>query len=138
MQLGDNGQSMMLGGLDIDGNDCYSELSEICMKASLELNLIDPKINLRVNSKTPKERYVFATQMTKMGMGFPQYNNDDIIIPGLIKAGYAPEDAYNYSVAACWEYIVPNSFDYPNVRTMNFPLAVNSIILFLYLRNYFI
>lgn len=128
VQLGDNGQSMMLGGLDIDGNDCYNELSEICMNASLELNLIDPKINLRVSKKTPKERYAFATRMTKMGMGFPQYNNDDVIIPGLIKAGYAPEDAYNYSVAACWEYIVPNSFDYPNVRTMNFPLAVNNVV----------
>lgn len=128
VQLGDNGQSMMLGGIDINGVDCYNELSQICMEASLELNLIDPKINLRVSSKTPKERYVFATKMTKMGLGFPQYNNDDIVIPGLIKLGYAPEDAYNYSVAACWEYIVPGSFDYPNVRTMNFPLVVNNAV----------
>ena len=128
MQVGDNGQSMMLGGLNIEGEDCYNELSEICMKASMELNLIDPKINLRVSSKTPKERYVFATEMTKMGLGFPQYNNDDIVIPGLIKLGYAPEDAYNYSVAACWEYIVPDSYDYPNIRALNFPLAVNNAL----------
>ncbi len=128
VQQGDNGQSMMLGGLNEDGSDGFNELSEMCMKASLELNLIDPKINLRVSRKTSKERYILGTQMTKQGLGFPQYNNDDVIIPGLIKLGYAPKDAYNYSVAACWEYIVPDSFDYPNVRTMNFPLVVNNAV----------
>ena len=128
VQQGDNGQSLMLGGFDIDGKDCFNELSEICMTASMELNIIDPKINLRVGKNTPFQRYILGTQMTKMGLGFPQYNNDDIIIPGLIKLGYSPEDAHNYSVAACWEYIVPNNFDYPNVRTVNFPLAVNNAV----------
>lgn len=128
VQQGDNGQSLMLGGFDMTGKDCYNELSQICMKASMELNIIDPKINLRVGKNTPKERYILGTQMTKMGLGFPQYNNDDIIIPGLIALGYSPADAHNYSVAACWEYIVPDNHDFPNVRTMNFPLAVNNAV----------
>lgn len=72
-QFGDNGQSMVLGGYDKDGNDMYNELSELCMNASLELNIIDPKINLRVNKTTPIERYEFATKLTKNGLGFPQY-----------------------------------------------------------------
>ena len=46
MQQGDNGQSIVLGGLNIDGKDCFNLLSEICLKASLNLRLIDPKINL--------------------------------------------------------------------------------------------
>ena len=33
---------------------------------------------------------------TKKGLGFPQYCNDDIVIPGLIKLGYAPKDAHDY------------------------------------------
>lgn len=128
IQKGDNGQSIMLGGYDMDGNDCFNPLSKICMDASMELKLIDPKINLRVSKKTPIERLIYATEMTKLGLGFPQYNNDDIVIPGLIMHGYSPEEAHNYSVAACWEFIVPDSRDIPNIETMNFPRVINEVI----------
>ena len=134
VQLGDNGQSMMLGGRNFDGSNCFNELSKICMEASMELNLIDPKINLRVDKNTPMSIYRLGTQMTKLGLGFPQYCNDDIVIPGLIKLGYTPEDAHNYSVAACWEFIVPDSYDVPNISTMNFPKVVNDAV-FKYLKN---
>jgi formate C-acetyltransferase len=128
VQQGDNGQSLMLGGFDANGNDMFNALSEICMKASMELNLIDPKINLRVSKKTPFSRLLMGTEMTKLGLGFPQYNNDDIVVPGLIALGYSPEDAYNYSVAACWEFIVPDASDVPNIKTMNFPKVVNNTL----------
>ena len=72
MQQGDNGQSMVLGGLNPDGTDSYNLLSELCLKASLELKVIDPKINLRVNKNTPQETYVLGTRLTKQGLGFPQ------------------------------------------------------------------
>lgn len=125
VQQGDNGQSMVLGGYDERGNDCYNELSEAIMNASLELCLIEPKINLRVSKKTPFDRLLFATKLTKKGLGFPQYCNDDIVIPGLMKLGYSKEDAHDYAVAACWEYICSGKgADVPNIGTMNFPLAV--------------
>ena len=56
VQQGDNGQAMMLGGCDKDGNDAYNRLSELCLDASGELLVIDPKINLRVNKNTPHDR----------------------------------------------------------------------------------
>ncbi len=129
VQQGDNGQSMMLGGCDKDGNDAFSDFSRLCMEASLELSLIDPKINLRVNKNTPDEVYEFATLLTKQGMGFPQYCNDDIVIPGLVKLGYSLEDARDYTVAACWEFIIPaKGMDWPNIATMNFPLVVEKAV----------
>ena len=128
VQQGDNGQSLMLGGYNMDGNDCFNDLSELCMQASMELNLIDPKINLRVSKKTPIELLRKGTEMTKLGLGFPQYNNDDVVIPGLIQMGYAPEDAYDYSVAACWEFIVPDAYDVPNIKALNFPKIVNETL----------
>ena len=129
IQQGDNGMSMVLGGTDANGNDRYNRLSELCIKASAELCLIDPKINLRVDKRTPIERLEFATELTKKGLGFPQYCNDDVVIPGLIKLGYAPEDAYDYTVAACWEFIIPNkSFDVPNIGKVNFPRAVEKAV----------
>ncbi|MBQ8551460.1 MAG: pyruvate formate-lyase [Clostridia bacterium] len=129
IQQGDNGQSMVLGGYDKDGNDMYNELSELCMEASLELSLIDPKINLRVNKTTSDSRYEYATKLTKKGLGFPQYCNDDIVVPFLIAHGYEEKDALDYTVAACWEHIVPNcAADTPNKGTMDFPGAVNRAV----------
>ena len=125
-QQGDNGQSMMLGGTDLEGKDCYNELSELCLRASGELKLIDPKINLRVNEHTPLSVFEEGSRLTKAGLGFPQYSNDDVVIDGLIKLGYAPEDAVNYVVAACWEFIIPAvGDDVANIGALNLPLAVD-------------
>ena len=129
IQVGDNGQSMVLGGFDGEGKSMYNELSRLCITASLELKVIDPKINLRVGKNTPIEVYEFATRLTKAGLGFPQYCNDDVVVPGLMKLGYDREDALNYSVAACWEFIVPNcGADVPNHSHMDFPAVINRAI----------
>ncbi|MDR0641824.1 MAG: hypothetical protein LBG07_05110 [Treponema sp.] len=125
IQQGDNGQSIVLGGLNSDGSDSYNELSELCLTASLELRLIDPKINLRVNRNTPVERYYQGSILTKQGLGFPQYANDDIVVEALKRWGYTEADAYNYVVAACWEFIVPGTgMDIVNINALSFARAV--------------
>jgi pyruvate-formate lyase len=129
MQQGDNGQSMVLGGMDRNGCCAYNLLSEMCLDASLDLKLIDPKINLRVSSETPLHIFGSATLLTKQGLGFPQYNNDDIVIPGLIDLGYDIEDARDYTVAACWEFIIPGSgMDIPNIGALSFLKVINHSI----------
>jgi formate C-acetyltransferase len=130
VQQGDNGQSMMLGGVDESGNDAYNELSEICLRTSHRLGLIDPKINLRVSSGTPIERFVEATRLTGAGLGFPQYSNDDVVIPALEKLGYETKDARNYTVAACWEFIIPGlGMEIPNIGALSYPEAVEKAML---------
>lgn len=125
MQQGDNGQSLVLGGTDADGNDTYNELSDLCLQASLELKLIDPKINLRVNRFTTHARYVRGTQLTKQGLGFPQYSNDDVVLKALRQWGYEEKDAINYVVAACWEFIIPGrAMDIPNIAALSFADAL--------------
>ncbi len=129
VQQGDNGQSMMLGGVDEDGNDVFNLLSELCLKASYNNKLIDPKINLRVSKATPAERYTEATKLTKAGLGFPQYPNDDVVIPALEKLGYEHKDAANYTVAACWEFIIPHvGMDVANISALSFPAVVDTAL----------
>ena len=128
-QQGDNGQSMVLGGIDVQGNDCYNELSVLCLRASGELRLIDPKINLRVNNNTPLEVYEEGSKLTRVGLGFPQYSNDDVVIPGLVEMGYDYEDAVNYVVAACWEFIIPGlGDDTVNLCALNVAGSVDKAI----------
>ncbi|HNX35280.1 MAG TPA: pyruvate formate lyase family protein [Kiritimatiellia bacterium] len=129
VQQGDNGQSCMLGGVDKSGKDAFNALSRLCLKASCELKVIDPKINLRVSSATPLAVLEDATQLTKQGLGFPQYANDDIVIPALVRLGYALEDARDYTVAACWEFIIPGcGMDIPNIGAVSFPAVVDHVL----------
>ena len=121
VQQGDNGQSVMLGGVTRDGKPAFNALSRLCLKACGELKLVDPKINLRVDKSTPDEIFEAGTELTKQGLGFPQYANDDVVIPALQRWGYALEDARDYSVAACWEFLIPGcGMDINNIDAVSF------------------
>ena len=121
VQQGDNGQSMMLGGVTRDGKPAFNALSRLCMKACGELKLVDPKINLRVDKSTPLEVYEAGTELTAKGLGFPQYANDDVVIPALQKWGYELEDARDYVTAACWEFVIPRcGMDIDNIDAVSF------------------
>lgn len=129
VQQGDNGQSMVLGGMDENGNEVFNLLSKLCLKASENLLMIDPKINLRVNKNTPLEVYELGTRLTKAGLGFPQYSNDDVVVDGLLKLGYDLEDARNYAIAACWEFIIPKvGADVANIGAVSLPKVVDVAI----------
>lgn len=126
VQQGDNGQSMVLGGMDENGAEAFNLLSELCMEASKNLLMIDPKINLRVSGNTPLRTYELGSELTKAGLGFPQYSNDDVVIDGLIGLGYAPQDAREYVVAACWEFIIPKvGADVANIGALSFPKVID-------------
>lgn len=126
VQQGDNGQSLVLGGSDGKGGEISNDLTLMALKASKDNLLIDPKINLRVSPKTPMETFILGTELTKAGLGFPQYSNDDIVIPYLEKLGYDKEDAQDYVTAACWEFIIPNvGMDIPNIKALSFPLVID-------------
>ena len=124
VQQGDNGQSVMLGGRTraaAGGGCAFNALSRLCLKACGELKLVDPKINLRVDKQTPIDIYELGTALTKEGLGFPQYANDDVVIPALVKWGYDPDDALDYSVAACWEFLIPGcGMDINNIDAVSF------------------
>lgn len=126
VQQGDNGQSMVLGGIDADGNSVFGLLSELCLKASKNLMMIDPKINIRVSRDTPQSVYELGSELTRAGLGFPQYSNDDVVIDGLCKLGYDRADAINYTTAACWEFIIPGvGGDVANIAALSFPKVID-------------
>ena len=130
IQQGDNGQSLMLGGIKKDGTDGVNELTRMTLRVGCELSLIDPKINLRINKDTDLELLSLATKMTRKGLGFPQYSNDDVVIPALVKHGYSLEDARDYSVAACWEFLIPGKgMEIVNVGAVSMPKAVHESLL---------
>ena len=48
------------------------------------------------------------------------------MIPGLLRLGYEPEDAADYAIAACWEFIIPRvGADVANIGALSFPKVVD-------------
>ena len=83
-----------------------------------------------MNKDTPIELYELCTELTKQGLGFPQYANDDVVIPALVEMGYDVQDARNYTVAACWEFIIPGvAMDIPNIGAVSHAELVRNVIL---------
>jgi formate C-acetyltransferase len=129
VQQGDNGQSLTLGGVTPGGEPGVNELTRMVLSVSRDLELIDPKINLRVSGETDLELLSLATELTRIGLGFPQYSNDDIVIPALAAHGYELEDGRDYVVAACWEFIIPGrGMEIVNIGAVSFPAAVDQAI----------
>jgi pyruvate-formate lyase len=126
MQQGDNGQTLTVGGVDRDGKDAENELTRLVLRVSRDLALIDPKINLRISPRSSLDLLCLASELTREGLGFPQYSNDEVVIPGLVTHGYRLEDARDYTVAACWEFIVPGKgMDLVNIGALSFPAAAD-------------
>jgi formate C-acetyltransferase len=130
VQQGDNGQSLMLGGTTRDGTCADNILTAMVLRVARDVNMIDPKINLRVTPNTDLALLELAAELTRKGLGFPQYSNDAVVIPGLLAHGYELADARDYTVAACWEYIIPGKgVEVVNIGAVSFPYAVNDAIL---------
>lgn len=126
IQQGDNGQSLMLGGVKRDGSCAVNPLTGMVLRVARGVAMIDPKINLRLTANTDLALLEQAARLTEIGLGFPQYSNDDVVIPGLIANGYAPEDARDYSVAACWEFVIPGwGMEIVNIGALSMPASVD-------------
>lgn len=129
VQRGDNGQSLMLGGCRADGTDGVNLLTRLCLETVAQTAMIDPKINLRITKDMDLELLVVASGLTRMGLGFPQYTNDEVVIPALQRAGYELEDARDYTVAACWEFIIPGKgMELVNTGAVSLPACVDQAI----------
>ncbi len=129
VQQGDNGQSLTLGGVTPSGDSAVNELTRMVLRVSRDLAMIDPKINLRISAQTDLDLLGLATELTRIGLGFPQYSNDDVVIPALVSHGYTLEDARDYVVAACWEFIIPGrGMEVVNIGAVSFPAAVDQAI----------
>jgi len=127
---GDTGQAVILGGLEKSrGEDASNELTYMFLKIAKELKQVDPKIVLRVHSKTPEKLWKESLALLKLGLGYPLYASDDVIIPSLKSFGYDSEDAIDYVVSACWEPLIPGkSFELNNVCRINFLHCLESSV----------
>lgn len=126
--MGDTGQVIILGGNEEDGTYFYNDLTILFIKVINELQLPDPKILLRVSSKTPQILFDESVRTINSGVGSPLLSNDDVVINEMIDFGYDKEDAYNYVVSACWEpSAVGKGLEQNNINFINFLKPLNRL-----------
>ncbi len=94
-----------IGGVDpLTGDDACNPVTSMVLESLARLSLHDPTISLRVNKNTPDALWALALETsTKVG-GLPLFQNDDVIIPGVVKElGFTLEDARDYAIIGCQE-----------------------------------
>ena len=121
MLMGDTGQIIVIGKTGLNGEYLYNDLSVLIMQIIKELSFPDPKVLLRVNKNTPDEILDLAIDCIASGVGSPLLANDEVIIQRLIDFGIDKNDAYEYTVSACWEPLIGGkSVSLNNMTTFNF------------------
>jgi formate C-acetyltransferase len=119
--LGQNTQTITIGGIDPNGNDAVNELSYLFLDAYEKIKVFSTDLSVRIHRKTPEKFFKHALEVYRSTSGIAFYN-DDIIIPGLEKAGYTLRDARNYVIIGCVEPSGQgNSFAATGRMFMNLP-----------------
>jgi formate C-acetyltransferase len=122
--IGNTYQHTTIGGVDPDtGEDATNPVTYMVLETIGRLGLHDPTISLRVNKSTPNELWDCALETTKHVGGLPLFQNDDVIIPGLMRElGFELRDARDYAVIGCQE-ITGSGNDYPAANGVSPPHA---------------
>lgn len=96
-------QNLIAGGQDKEGLDATNDLSFMTIQATMHVFLPQPSFSVRIWNKTPHDFMIKAAELTRTGIGFPAYYNDEVIIPALVSRGLTLEDARDYNIIGCVE-----------------------------------
>ena len=119
--LGDTGQVIILGGNDEQGNYFCNQLTYAFISAMKKNRFPDPKLVLRVSSKTPEDLLGLSVECIATGVGYPLLANDDVVISALLDYDYSLEDASDYVTSACWEPLAyGKGFGRGNLTNINY------------------
>jgi formate C-acetyltransferase len=105
-------QNVTIGGTDSEGRDAVNPLSYLILRSVAEMRLTQPNLSVRYHSNISEDFLLRCVEVIEKGFGMPAFNNDEIVVPELIKLGVSPEDAHDYSAIGCIEIAVPGKWGY--------------------------
>lgn len=136
--VGNTYQHTTIGGVDPQtGKDASNPVTYMVLDSIARLRVHDPTISLRINKDTPSDLWDLALRTSMVCGGLPLFQNDDVIIPGLIRElGFTLEDARDYCIIGCQE-IVGAGNDYAAANGVSPPYASihHSVVLDMAINN---
>ncbi|MBM3289692.1 MAG: hypothetical protein FJY92_06030, partial [Candidatus Hydrogenedentes bacterium] len=98
------GQLITLGGCGPDGDDSANDLTYLCLDVIEEMNLLEPKPNIRLHAKTPDKLMRRICGMLAKSQGAPfLLNFDENSMRGLRWEGVPERDLWDYAPVGCLE-----------------------------------
>jgi formate C-acetyltransferase len=98
------GQLITLGGMDADGEDASNDLTYLMLDVIEDLNMLEPKPNIRVHAKTPDRLLERIVEMLANAQGSPfLINFDENAIEGLRWQGLPEDRLWDYAPVGCLE-----------------------------------
>ena len=86
------------------GEDAANPVTYMVLESVGGMGLHDPTISLRIHKNTPEKLWHLAIETSKKVGGLPLFQNDDVIIPGMVRElGFTLEDARDYAIIGCQE-----------------------------------
>jgi len=120
-----NGQVVVVGGVDAEGEDVTNELTWLFLDAMDELRMRQPNYHARIHGGSPARYVERVATMLRQGSGAPSLLNDDTVIPMLAGRGNTLADARDYSPVGCVEPVsCSRSFGSTDAALVNLPMCL--------------
>jgi len=104
-----NGQVVVVGGTDAEGNDATNALTWLFLDAMDQLRMRQPNYHARLHSGASMPYVERIAAMLARGSGAPSLMNDDAVVPMLTARGASLADARDYSPVGCVEPVACGS-----------------------------
>jgi len=98
------GQLITLAGMDAEGNDASNDLTYLMLDVIEEMNLLEPKPNIRIHARSSDRLLERIVDMIAHAQGSPfLINFDENSIAGLRWEGLPEEELWDYTPVGCLE-----------------------------------
>jgi len=98
------GQLITLSGCGPNGEDLTNDLTWLALEVIEEINLLEPKPNIRLHKNTPQDFLLRVSELVAKAQGSPFLMNfDEHSIEGLVWQGVPREEAWDYGIVGCLE-----------------------------------
>lgn len=98
------GQLITIGGIDQKHQDSSNNLTWLILEVIEEMNLLEPKPNIRLHAKTPSSLMRRVAQMVARAQGSPfLINFDETSMKGLVWQGVPQNEVWDYAPVGCLE-----------------------------------
>ena len=101
--------TILLGGCDGNGDIVFNDVTRLILKTVYEGRYISTKINCRISSRHPMEYFDLMADIQLANLAVFVMQNDEVLIPALVKRGIEEADARLYVGGGCHEILPANT-----------------------------
>lgn len=97
------GHPLYLGGTNADGSTKYNEVSEAILEVYGDLGIYNPKIQVKVNTGTPKKILYKVYDLIRTGISSFTFCCEPGMMKAVMSYGATEDEAREYEISGCYE-----------------------------------